>query len=136
MGCISTSTTVYIDEFKPLVVDGPGWSFFIKKFDRTKDGRRAVLALKAAQVEGTSSKLRTKQAAYASIASSAYHGPHKGFSFAYNVTLNQLAHNKLLDLDEPILESKKVTDLLNGIRDPNLTAGRSIGCSWGPSKTR
>ena len=36
--------TLY-DEFKPLVVDGPGWSF-IKKFDKVKDGRKAVLALK------------------------------------------------------------------------------------------
>jgi hypothetical protein len=35
--------TLY-DEFKPLVVDGPGWSF-IKKFDRLKDGRAAVLKL-------------------------------------------------------------------------------------------
>jgi hypothetical protein len=32
------------DEFKALVLKGPGWSF-IKAFDRTKDGRRAVLAL-------------------------------------------------------------------------------------------
>ncbi|KAI2501803.1 Reverse transcriptase (RNA-dependent DNA polymerase) [Fragilaria crotonensis] len=53
------------DEFKPLVVDGPGWSF-IKKFDKAKDGRGAVLALKT-QAEGTSAKLTRKQAAYASI---------------------------------------------------------------------
>jgi hypothetical protein len=115
--------TLY-DEFKPLVVDGPGWSF-IKKFDRTKDGRGAVLALKS-QAEGTSAKLTRKQAAYASIASSAYLGPRKGFTFASYVTLHQSAHNELLDLDEPVSESKKVTDFLKGIRDPNLNTGKSI----------
>ena len=46
--------TLY-NEFKLLVVDRPGWSF-IEKFERfTKDGRRAVLALKS-QAEGTSAK--------------------------------------------------------------------------------
>lgn len=115
--------TLY-DEFKPLVVDGPGWSF-IKKYDRAKDGRSAVLALKA-QAEGTSAKLTRKQAAYASIASSAYLGPRKGFTFASYVTLHQSAHNELLDLDEPVSESKKVTDFLKGIRDPNLNTGKSI----------
>jgi hypothetical protein len=115
--------TLY-DEFKPLVVDGPGWSF-IKKFDKTKDGRSAVLALKS-QAEGTSAKLTRKQAAYASIASSAYLGPRKGFTFASYVTLHQSAHNELLDLDEPVSESKKVTDFLKGIRDPHLNTGKSI----------
>ena len=115
--------TLY-DEFKPLVVDGPGWSF-IKKFDKSKDGRGAVLALKS-QAEGTSAKLTRKQAAYASIASSAYLGPRKGFTFATYVTLHQSAHNELLDLDEPVSESKKVTDFLKGIRDPSLNTGKSI----------
>ena len=115
--------TLY-DEFKPLVVDGPGWSF-IKRFDKKKDGQGAVLALKA-QAEGTSAKLTRKQAAYASIASSAYLGPRKGFSFANYVTLHQTAHNELMDLDEPVSESKKVTDFFKGIRDSALTTGKSI----------
>lgn len=38
----------------------------------------------------------------------------KGFTFASYVTLHQLAHNELLDLDEPVSESKKVTDFLKG----------------------
>ncbi|KAI2502036.1 hypothetical protein MHU86_12439 [Fragilaria crotonensis] len=115
--------TLY-DEFKPLIVDGPGWSF-VKRFDRAKDGRSAVLALKA-QAEGTSAKLTRKQTAYASIASSAYLGPRKGFTFANYVTLHQAAHNELFDLDEPVSESKKVTDFLKGIRDPTLNTGKSI----------
>jgi hypothetical protein len=107
-----------------LVVDGPGWSF-IKKYDKAKDGRGAVLALKS-QAEGTSAKLTRKQGAYASIASSAYLAPRKGFTFANYVTLHQSAHNELLDLDEPVSESKKVTDFLKGIRDPTLNTGKSI----------
>lgn len=39
---------------------GPGWSV-VKKFDRTKNGRATVLALKI-QAEGTSAKLTRKQA--------------------------------------------------------------------------
>jgi hypothetical protein len=35
--------TLY-DELKPLVVDGPEWGF-IKKFDKSRDGRKAILAL-------------------------------------------------------------------------------------------
>jgi hypothetical protein len=115
--------TLY-DEFKPLVVDGPGWSF-IKKFDKAKDGRRAVMALKT-QAEGTSAKLTRKQAAYAKLASSTYLGPRKGFDFASYVTLHQDAHNELLDLDEPVAEAKKVTDFLKGIRDPGLNTGKDI----------
>ena len=112
------------DKFKPLVVDGPGWSF-IKKFDKSKDGRGAVLALKT-QAEGTSAKLTRKQAAYASITSSAYLGPRKGFTFSNYVTLHQTPHNELLDLEEPVSESKKVTDFLKGIRDSSLNTGKSI----------
>jgi hypothetical protein len=116
--------TLY-DEFKALVVDGPGWSF-VKKYDKQKSGRKAVLALKT-QAEGTSSKITRKNAAYATLASAAYHGPRKGgFTFANYVALHQGAHNELLDLDEPVSETKKVTDFLTGIRDPNLNTGKSI----------
>jgi hypothetical protein len=115
--------TLY-DTFKPLVVDGPGWNF-IKKFDKPKDGRRAVFALKT-QAEGTSAKITRKNQAYASIASSAYHGPRKGFTFSNYVTLHQAAHNELLDLDEPVAESKKVSDFLKGIRDPTLVTAKSV----------
>jgi hypothetical protein len=94
------------------VVDGPGWSF-VRKFDKHKDGRGAVLALKT-QAEGTSAKITRKQSAYASITSSAYHGPRKGFTFANYVTLHQAAHNELLDLDESVAETKKVSNFLRG----------------------
>jgi hypothetical protein len=73
-----------------------------------------------------SAKLSQKQAAYASIASSTYLGPHKGFTFVDYITLHQTAHNKLLDLDKPVSESKTVIDFLIGICDSNLNTGKSI----------
>ena len=60
------------------------------------------------------------------IASSAYHGPQKGFTFSNYVTLHQAAHNELLDLDEPVAETKKVSDFLKGIRDPTLVTAKSV----------
>jgi hypothetical protein len=78
------------------------------------------------QAEGTSAKISCKAAAYASIASSSYNGPCKGFSFSSYIMLHQAAHNKLLDLAEPVSETKKVTNFLKGIRDPNLNTGKSI----------
>jgi hypothetical protein len=104
----------------------------VKKFDKSKDGRGAVLALKT-QAEGTSAKLTRKQGAYAMLASSVYLGPRKGFTFANYVTLHQGAHNELMDLDEPVSESKKVTDFLKGIRDSGLNTGKSIVLG-GPAK--
>jgi hypothetical protein len=40
------NTTLYV-ELKTLVVDGPGWAFFVRPFDKRKNGRAAVLALKS-----------------------------------------------------------------------------------------
>ena len=117
------NTTLY-DEFKPLVVDGPGWGF-IKKFDKSKDGRRAVLTLKK-QAEGQSAQQTRKALAYATLNTSSYRGPRRGYSFANYVSLHQEAHNELLDLDEPVPETKKVTDFLKGIQDTALAVGKSI----------
>ncbi|KAI2504202.1 hypothetical protein MHU86_10225 [Fragilaria crotonensis] len=50
-------------ELKTFVVNGEGWSY-IKKFERSQDGRKAYLALKT-QCEGTASKITRKNKAYA-----------------------------------------------------------------------
>ena len=110
------------DELKPLVIDGPGWGF-VKQFDKMKDGQSAVLALKS-QAEGLTAKLMRKTKAYSSIEQSVYRGPRRGFNFDSYVSLHQEAHNELLDLEEPVSESKKVTDFLKGIQDPELKAGK------------
>jgi hypothetical protein len=96
--------TLY-DEFKPLVVDGPGWSF-IKKFDKAKDGRKAVLALKK-QAEGLSAMQTWKAAVYASLNASVYRGPcHAEYTYDNYVSIHQEAHNELLDLEKPVPETK------------------------------
>ena len=84
-----------------------------------------MFALKT-QAEGTSTKITRKNQAYASIANSAYHGPQKGFTFSNYVTLHQAAHNELLDLEEPVAESKKVSNFLKGIHDPSLVTVKSV----------
>jgi hypothetical protein len=115
--------TLY-EELKPLVVDGPGWGF-IKKFDKAKDGRGAIMALKA-QAEGQSAKLTQKTTAYAAMASASFRGQRRGYTFDNYVSIHQEAHNELLDLEEEVPESKKVTDFLRGIQDPVLLLGKSI----------
>jgi hypothetical protein len=104
------------DEFNDLVLKGPGWSF-IKAFDCTKDGRGAVLTLRR-QCEGTSAVQSRKAAAYAKIATARYNGQRRTFTFDNYVEIHQGARNTLLDLNEPVPETKKVTDFLAGITDP------------------
>jgi hypothetical protein len=111
------------DEFKNLVVKGPGWSF-VKTFDRTKDGRNAVLSLKR-QCEGTSA-IQMQKAAYARIASARFNGQKRGFTFDTYVELHQTAYNTLSELNEAVPETKKVTDFLAGIGDPRLTNAKDF----------
>jgi len=42
------------------------------------------------------------------------------------VNIHQEAHNELLDLEEPVPETKKVKDFLKGIQAPELSVGKSI----------
>jgi hypothetical protein len=108
-----------------LVVDGPGW-VFVRRFDKAKDGRSAVLALQG-QAEGVSAKLTRKaKQVYASITSVTFRGQCRGFTFANYVTVHQEAHNELFDLEEPMSESKKVTDFLKGSRSPSWKDGHSV----------
>jgi len=112
------------DEFKTLVHKGPGWSF-IKAFDRQKNGRGAVLALRR-QCEGTSAVQSRKAAAYAKIATARFNRQKRTFTFDNYVEVHQGAHNTLLDLNEPVLETKKVTDFLAGITDPRLSKAKDL----------
>jgi hypothetical protein len=105
------------DLLKPFVMEGPGWPF-VQPFNRKRDGRAAFLALKT-QAEGRSAVATRKAKAYAMIATSLFTGKGK-FSFDQYVGRHQQAHNELLFLEEPVAETKKVTDFLTGIRDPKL----------------
>jgi hypothetical protein len=112
------------DELKPLIVNGPGWSF-AKKFDKKKDGRGAFLALKL-QAEGSSAQLTRKSEAYAKIKNAGYRGERRQHTFADFVRVHQDAHNDLADLGEPVPVTKQVTDMLAGINDPRLQTGIDV----------
>jgi len=108
------------DILKEAVIDGPGWSF-IQRHDKDRNGRKAYLQLKQ-QCEGAASEIVRKKKAYGMIALAEYKGHQKNYPFSSYVTQHQKAHNELLDCGEPIPESKKVTDFLNGITDPTMHA--------------
>jgi hypothetical protein len=112
------------DEFKALVLKGPGWSF-IKQFDRLKDGRNAVLTLRR-QCEGTSAIQTRKASAYAKISSAKYSGQKRNFTFDQYVEMHQAAYNTLAELHEAVPETKKVADFLAGITDTKLSTAKDL----------
>jgi hypothetical protein len=63
------NTQVY-NVLKPLIVDGAGWTL-IKNFNRTKNGRGALSALKK-QAEGNPAKQTRKASIYASLSNARY----------------------------------------------------------------
>jgi hypothetical protein len=93
------------DEFKALVLKGPGWSF-VKGFDHTRNGREAVLALHR-QCEGTSTIQSRKAAAYAKIATARYSGHRKAFTFDNYVEMHQSAHTLYRNLRSPSRKQKR-----------------------------
>ena len=105
------------DILKPFVMEGQGWPF-LQTFNKKRDGRAAFKALKS-QAEGKSAIATRKAKAYNMLATATYTGKGK-FSFDQYVARLQQAHNELLFLEEPVAETKKVTDFLAGIRDPKL----------------
>jgi hypothetical protein len=105
------------DILKPFVMEGPGWPF-VQPCNRKRDGRAAFKALKS-QAEGRSAIATRKARAYAMVTTAVFTGKGK-FSFDQYVGKHQQAHNELLFLEEPVAETKKVTDFLAGIRDPKL----------------
>ena len=92
---------------------------------RKTDVAQSLLVLKA-QAEGQSAKLMRKAKAYASMTSAAYRGQRRGYTFDNYVSVHQEAHNELFDLEVEVPESKKVTDFLKGIQDPQLQVGKQI----------
>ncbi len=98
---------------------------WIKSYDRQKDGRSALLALRR-QCKGTVAKQTRKTAAYAKIATAKYSGQSKCFTLDQYIQIHQITHNTLADLEEPIPETKKVTDFLAGITDPRLNTSKDL----------
>ena len=111
-------------ELKGQVIDGFAWSY-IKKFERSQDGRGAVMASKRQCEDKTLIKTR-KNAAYLSIRQSNYRGACKAFIFAQYVAIHQNAHNELEDCGEAMPESKKVSDFINGQYHRSESLGRDF----------
>lgn len=111
------------NELKTLTVDGTGWTY-IKRFNRSEDGRSAYLALKA-QCEGNSALHTKKVKAYNLINKARYQGERKSYNFAKYVLAHQEGYNDIVDADpaEMIPEPKRVRDFLNGITDQSLQSG-------------
>ena len=109
---------------KTLTMDGPGWTF-IRTFNRTKDGRGAVMALRL-QAEGDSATLTRKERAYKSIETTQYTGPRRNFTFQQYVVKHSDAHSELEECDETMPESRKVSIFLDGISCPRLATGKDI----------
>jgi hypothetical protein len=109
------------NDLKPLIVDGAGWAF-IKKFDRGKIGRGALLALKK-QAEGNSVKRTRKASAHTSLSNARYCGERRNFAFSNYVQIHQDGHNEVLELEESVPETKKVQDFLSSIMHSCLQVG-------------
>jgi hypothetical protein len=108
---------------KQLILEGPGWAYITNAIDRTKDGRTAWLALRA-HYEGESYMNKQKEDAYKLIEHLHYKGERATFTFEHFSGQLTKAYNDLQRYNEPILESKKVRDLLNKISDPKLESAK------------
>jgi hypothetical protein len=103
------SQRVY-NELKTLVYDSSLW-LFVQCFERTQNGRGAWLAL-VVQSEGRANNNLRKNKAYA----------NSGLAAA----VHQKAHNELLELNEVVSETKKVTDFLARISAPETNTAKQV----------
>ncbi len=108
------------DILKPFVMEGPSWPF-VQPFNRKCNGHTALKF----QAEVRSAIATQKAKERAMVTSTAIFAGQGKFNFNQNVCKHQQAHNKLLFLEEPVAETKKVTDLPASICDLKLKTG---GC--------
>jgi len=105
------------DSLKSFVLGGSHWTW-IQDFERRRDGRSAWMALKE-HFNGPGSKIRLKAAAYAAIKRSEYKDA-KNFDYELYRRIHTQAHSDLARYGEPVPETKKVKDFLDGIMDSSL----------------
>jgi hypothetical protein len=104
---------------KQLTLEGPAWSYITNVLDRTKNGRGAWLALHA-HYEGESFLNKQKGETYKVIEGLHYKGERATFTFEHFTGLLTKSYNDLQCFGEPVLETKKVRDLLSKVTDPKL----------------
>jgi hypothetical protein len=105
------------DSLKSFLLGGPHWTW-IQGHEQRRDGRAAWLALKE-HFDGPSSQIRLKASAYASIHRAEYKGA-KNFDFELYRRIHTQAHLDLARYREPVPETNKVKDFLDGITEPAL----------------
>lgn len=106
-----------------LTLETPAW-VYVKKFAKTCDGRGAYKTLKA-QAEGPAAITLQRAEARASMKGATYTG--KGnFTFARYTAIFEEAFADLERLDEPVHESQKVQDFMDGIECPQLETFKKI----------
>lgn len=105
------------DSLKSRLLNGPAWTW-IQDYEKRRDGRGAWKALQA-HFEGVSGQIRLKSAAYAAIKRAEYKGA-KNFDFDLYKRVHTQAHADLKRYGEPVAETKKVKDFLDGITEPSL----------------
>jgi hypothetical protein len=112
------------NELKTLVYDRSLWPF-VQRFDLTRNGRGAWLAL-VIQSEGRANNNLRKTKAYANIVAAKYQGERRNFTFAQYVALHQKAHNELDKLGGAVSETKEVTDFLARINAQEMITAKQV----------
>jgi hypothetical protein len=112
---------------KHLILEGPAWAYITDAVNRSKDGRTAWLALRS-HYEGISFLTKQKEEAYKVIDGLHYKGERLTFTFEHFTGLLTKSYNDLQRYGEPILEFKKVRDLLSKITDPKLESAKQAIC--------
>jgi hypothetical protein len=105
-----------------LVLEGPGHTYIMRHY-AIADGRGAWLALKA-HFEGDGFRNRNIEEAYSMLESLMYEGEIKGFMFKKFIQHHMECYLELARFNKPVLENKKVHDLLNCIKSPELLAAK------------
>lgn len=110
--------------FSTLVMDGTAWPF-IKKFESSKNGRAAILALKGL-AEGKASDTTRKSQARSTLRNLQYTGLSGKMTFDSYVEKLQFAFSELQDCAEVVDESQKVDHLLQGLKSDLLSSPASF----------
>ena len=108
-------------QIKPLLEESPAWTF-IRKWDKTSDGRSAWFAL-TKQLEGQTAAFSRKDVAYQILRTVKYTG-HGKFTFDEYVRKYQEAYTILQEENEPHAETLKVKTFMANISDKLLDGAK------------
>jgi hypothetical protein len=105
------------DIIKGLTIEGTCWTF-IERYKISRNGRAAFLQLQK-QASGPGAVTLKRNKAYHMISTAHFNG-RGNFTLERYISIHQDGHNRLSSTGEPVPETKKVTDFLNGIQHEDL----------------